>query len=387
MSHWRLLSLALGAVLVTASPSARSAPPTPTPYVKAPILPSQARYLEVMQNANHHLRDGGLRDRVQLVKGHDGSPLHWSGSYGTVFKGRTPTQTVAIRVFHATAKPETIRDIQHRYERIQAFFDKLSADKKMPAELLPVAFVAAGLHVDGHDVPILKSPWVEGDELHEFIGKQIASHKEASLGRLAQNWRGVMRDLRRVGVAHGDLQHRNVKVGPDLGMHLIDYDAMFVPSLKGQFNSEIGHTNFQHPEYHFDANGNPRARIRPFNDRMDHFSSFVVYASLVALAKHPELWKKYHDGNNLIFDGRRDFWHPDTSPVFKDLLASPHVEARTLARKLMEYAKGYVGSVPPLEEAIDAPESDVPFAQRVSLHGEEFSARGLSLGSQAVPRP
>lgn len=390
MALRRIFAAALGIALAFSSVDALSAPPpvrAPSVAPPVPALPSQGRYVQMMQNPQHYLRDGALAGRVELVRGKDGAPLHWSGSFGTVFKGRTPTQNVAIRVFHPGGKPEGIREIEHRYTNLESYFAKLSKTNKMPTELLPVSYVKEGLHTGGQDLPLVKSPWIEGDELGDFVGKQIQGGSTASLEKLAKNWRGVLADLRGAGIAHGDLQHRNVKVEGDLGIRLIDYDAMFIPPLKGGVNSEIGHPNFEHPTYHFDANGNLRPKARPYDEKMDHFSSLVVYTSLVALSKHPGLWARFHNDDNLIFEGRRDFLHPETSPVFAELLGSPHVEVRQLATKLIAAAKGDPTKLGNLEDVLGSKEPAPEFATRVSLHGDVFTAQPASLGSQAVARP
>jgi hypothetical protein len=135
-------------------------------------------------------------------------------------------------------------------------------------------------------------------------------------------------------------------------MRLLDYDSMFIPEFKGRFNSEVGQPNFQHPEYHFDAAGNFRPSARPFDGRMDHFSAHVMYLSLLAVAKDPSLWDKFHNENNLIFEGYRDYRSPETSPVFAELSRSRSPRVRAIAAKLAEYAKRPASSCPPLEETL-----------------------------------
>jgi hypothetical protein len=357
------------------------------PAVKAPSFPAQGRYVQAMQHPEHYVTDAALAGRIKvasvMVAGR-AEPLHWSGNFGTVFKASTPTQTIALRVFHPSTKPEAVHDLAHRYATVEAHFATLAAAKKMPPELLPVAWVSKGLRIDGHDVPIVKSPWVEGDELHDAVAKLVT--RPHALEALASSWRGAVRDLGAADIAHGDLQHRNVKVEAGTGnLRFVDYDAMYVPDLKGHMNSEVGHPNFQHPAFHFDAKGNARPSFRPFDASMDHFSSLVIYTSLVALSKHPKLWDTYHNEHTLIFDGHRDFLRPETSPLFAELLQSPHEEVRTLAQKLMGYAKGSPKDVPALDLALGAAGGKKAFATRASLHdGTLARVEGLSLGSQAV---
>ncbi len=97
----------------------------------------------------------------------------------------------------------------------------------------------------------------------------------------------------------GDLQHGNVMISRSGDPILIDYDGMYVPGMPYQASNEVGHPNFQHPE----RSGSF------FNEKIDRFSSIVLYLSLHCLASEPSLWKKYHTGENLLFS-RKDYQDP-----------------------------------------------------------------------------
>lgn len=314
--------------------------------------PTQERYIQAMRNPNHYLRDPGLKDRVELKQGNDG-PLHWSGTFGTVFKGTTTSgRSYAIRVFHPGQKVEGVAEIQFRYERLQTFFGKLGNEGKLPTEIIPVAFVREGLKIDGERVPLMKTPWIEGREVDDWVVRRLDQNNPRAVETLADNFRSLVKDLRKVGIAHGDLHHRNIKIEADGAMRLLDYDSMFIPEFRGRFNSEVGHPNFQHPQYHFDAQGNFKASERPFNENMDNFSSIVIYTSLLAVSKDPGLWTKFHNENNIIFEGQRDYLNPAGSPVFAALRSSPSPRVQALAAKLATYAKMAAKDVPTLEEAL-----------------------------------
>jgi hypothetical protein len=364
-----LPSLAAGIALagaLIAPPAALAAPralgilPPQAPPAAHPVppgkdgvrWPTQERYAQAMRNPDHNLRDPALRERVQLKQDATG-PVHWSGTFGTVFKGTTPSgRSFAIRVFHPGQKAEGVKEIQFRYERLATYFEGVAKQRKLPVELMPVAFVRDGLEIDGQRLPLLKTPWIEGREVDDWVTRRIAQGRPDAVEGLADNFRTLVRDLQTIGIAHGDLHHRNIKIEADGTMRLLDYDSMFIPEFKGRFNSEVGHPNFQHPGYHFDAAGNFRASERPFDGRMDHFSSHVMYVSLLAIAKDPSLWEQFHNENNLIFEGHRDYRTPGASPVFAALARSPSPRVRALAGKLAEYAKRPASSCPSLEETL-----------------------------------
>lgn len=209
-------------------------------------------------------------------------------------------------------------------------------------------------------------PWVEGAELGDWVGAMLEKGNLHYVDDLAHNWRLLMKDMSTLGIAHGDLHHRNVMIDSTGMIRLPDPDSRFVPGLEHEANSEVGVKNFQHPDYHFDRTTKALQKSpRPFDARMDHFSSLVIYTSLKALAHDPSLWKlkpdtrtgvAIHDDETLIFDGARDFVDPDASPLFQRLEQSPSLAVRELAKRLKHYAKGRPEAVPDLEQAIQGVE-------------------------------
>lgn len=350
LRRWMAAAL-VGAFLANA-PAALAAPAQ---------FPSQQRYIQAMHHADHYLVDPKLRGRVTLETGADGAPKYWSGSFGTVFRGTTTSgRQLSIRVFHPNGKGESVGVLQRRYETMQTYFDQLRGKKMLPPEIIEAAFVPHGLAIDGEQLPLLKMPWVGGRQLDDWVGRRLGQGRANAVDLLAHDWKNAMADLGTLKIAHGDLHHGNVKIDDRGHLRLLDYDGMYVPGLAGLTGWEIGHPNYQHPAYHFDAGGNFHAANvgdRPFDDKMDNFSSIVIYVSLKAVAKQPELWQKYHNEDNLIFEGKRDFLHPDTSPVFADLKRSPDPEVRMLASKLAAYAKGSPKAVPSLKQALDTASS------------------------------
>ena len=60
--------------------------------------------------------------------------------------------------------------------------------------------------------------------------------------------------------------------------------------MEGWTASEVGHQHYQHP----------KREAQHFDEKLDRFSSLVIYLSLLALAEQPGLWQEYHD-ENLLF--------------------------------------------------------------------------------------
>jgi serine/threonine protein kinase len=312
-----------------------------------------------MYNSGQYLRDPKLRG-AQVKRDHKERPIVYSGSFSSVFKIKTASgRRIAVRVFHPDDQVSERQDVAalgRRYKALGSYLGSLRSKNRLPPELVEFAYVEDGIRVDGESLPIMKLPWVTGRNLDDWVERRLKQNRKGALGALARNWRASIRDLRTVGIAHGDLHHGNIVLEPDGVMRFLDYDSMYAPPLDGLKNSEVGHPNFQHPKYHFPL------RSRPFDKNMDNFSALVIYTSLVAVEDNPALWGKYHNDFNLIFEGERDFVNPDTSPVFRELLASRSPEVKGLARVLMRYAKGEPENVPSLERAIAA--ANRPWYQR-----------------------
>src|SRR3989475_511082 len=91
-------------------------------------------------------------------------------------------------------------------------------------------------------------------------------------------------------------------------IHLLDYDGMWVPPLRGRHATEIGHRAYQHPE----RSG------QDYGQEIDRFSALVIYLSLAALEMDATLWERFHTGDNLIFV-REDFQQSGRSAIWQQL--------------------------------------------------------------------
>jgi hypothetical protein len=132
-------------------------------------------------------------------------------------------------------------------------------------------------------------------------------------------------------VAHGDLQHGNVLVTSDGGLKLIDYDGMWVPKLKGQKGNEVGHPDYQ----------SPLRSEKDFHADIDGFAGDVIHVAIRALIRKPDLWKKYNNGDNLLFR-RQDFLEPKKSVLFDELRALGDEQIRDKVNDLVRQCGGKV---------------------------------------------
>src|SRR5262249_39712107 len=155
----------------------------------------------------------------------------------------------------------------------------------------------------------LKMHWVEGYLLNDFVRKNV--ERPRILEALSDIWVRMAQRLREARIAHADLQHGNVILVPgskagSLAVKLIDYDGMFVPALAQRPSGEVGHPNFQHPE---------RLKKGTYNAEVDRLPFLTVACALRGLVVGgPALWKKYDNGDNLLFRAQ-DLANPGQSPL------------------------------------------------------------------------
>lgn len=185
-----------------------------------------------------------------------------------------------------------------------------------------------GIEVNGKLYPTTRMKWVEGENIAKYI---YAHRKEKNvLLKLADDFLKMCKLLHSHHIAHGDLQHGNILVGDDGGLHLVDYDSVYVPGLSGSKDIVAGDIKYQHP--------NRKDNVE-VNEKLDYFSELVIYLSILGVAEDAKLAKKHNleDGDNLLFaeDDYKDF---ENSKIFKELS-----KLSVKIQQLLGFLKDYLG--------------------------------------------
>ena len=107
-------------------------------------------------------------------------------------------------------------------------------------------YVDEGIIVNGLKYPTTRMRWVDGLDIKKFLCR----HREEKerLKKLASKFLKMTYELHQSGIAHGDLQHGNILIDKDDNLFLIDYDSMYLPTLKGQGDIIAGLKGYQHPK-------------------------------------------------------------------------------------------------------------------------------------------
>lgn len=291
--------------------------------------PSAQDYNEAIQNPATSFADRDLR-RGTVESNKLGLPKVMSGAFASVYKINSNESPWAVRCF-LNSRP----DHQERYKHISDFvlFDDLECT-------VPFYYLEQGIKIKGSWYPILKMEWVEGRTLEKFLDENF-NKKPLVLGLLKQ-FDDMVLDLNRAGIAHGDLQHGNIIV-TDQGLRLVDYDALYVPALKGWQSPEVGHPNFQHP----------LRSERNFDPGVDNFSAWLIHLSLLALSVDPELYRLAEGGDDSILFKRSDFLEPRKSELFRILVEHPATELRQAGLMLTSMLAVEPSAIPSLAAGAD----------------------------------
>lgn len=269
--------------------------PTTEEYSDVLGMPPGTRPFRAGEPALNAVRDGSVEKGKHY--------LHRDvGQYAAVYRFVKPDgKALALRCL-LQAPPA---DVEFRCAEQQAYL------KQHP---LPY-FVEAGyyekaIQVGNEWYPVFTMDWVQGRTLHDYVQRRCKTAQSLSLSQIATQWETMLVDLRKAGIAHGDLHPLNALVRDDGKIVLVDYDTLFVPALKSLPAPLSGCEGYVHPSY---LSGTPR----PFNEAMDTFGGAVVLLSLRALADDPTMFERFSQ-DNLLFTGE-DLSLPNQSKLF-DLL-------------------------------------------------------------------
>jgi hypothetical protein len=262
-----------------------------------------------------------------------------SGQFAIVFKLMVQEAETAVRVYES--EPHA-RQSESHYRSVDNYFGR-----GRPSCLIAFRHYSDEMDVNGLWYPVLTMEWLRGPQLGAWIAERVKAGDSAALRDMADRWVDLIEELRRSGVAHGDLQHGNVLV-VDGVPKLIDYDGMWASSFGEQPCLEQGHLAYQHPQ-------------RPgqlASLALDDFSAWVILLALRGLASDLGLWQRHvHNEDDekdrpLLFstENLRPLSDPSHSgQLWEDLLRSSDPEVQGWARELRAALDQPFEKIPPFE--------------------------------------
>ena len=231
-----------------------------------------------------------------------------SGAFAGIFKIRNlkSGKEYALRCFLSGGKQENI----NRIEDISNYLENLSVDW-----LCKNTLHKEGIKIKVNLYPIILLEWSHGQKLNDYVSFIIDDNQKIS--ELQNKLVELSHDLEAKDIAHGDIQSGNVLVeqanNGGITLKLVDYDAMYIPTLKGEQAIEKGHSSFQHP----------KRNMSDYNPLIDRFSFWLLLTSLEALKYDKTLWNKdlrggFNDEDNFLFKSK-DLSNPQSSELVRRL--------------------------------------------------------------------
>ncbi|MEM3341421.1 MAG: HEAT repeat domain-containing protein, partial [Thermoplasmata archaeon] len=369
--------------------------------------PSLADYQDAIQNPSLCFRDSELRSGRPVLD-MLGLPRPMTGNFASVYEFICPVKsekeagdkdrksdkekkeerkTRKVKKYAVRCFLYNFPDQQKRYNAISMYLKKMVREK-LPF-LVDFEYQPEGILVHGEWYPVVKLEWIEGVHLSQFIEQCIFRGELGVLDNLAEEWVSLLRGLKKAGVSHGDLSHSNVLVsgvqipagaGKKEGISfeklmLIDYDGMFVPPLEGLLSNETGHPAYQHPA---------RTNL-DFGQYIDNFAGLVIYVSLRALREKPELWKKYHTGENLLFTAD-DYRNPAGSEVFRELKQLKDRKTLYLVDIIEKAFSSRIRDVPSLIDIVEIDFAEKISPSRIGAGTDTIAAPASALGEVVALR-
>ena len=232
-----------------------------------------------------------------------GEPVMSSGNFAVVFKMRDVRdgKLYAVKCF--------IKDQPGRDESYKKIADELEVISS--SYILPLRYLENELFVDSdqcsdEEFPVVVMEWVEGETLDSYVNRNLDNPYE--LAMLSYRFNRMAAWLLAQPFAHGDLKPDNILVRPDGSPVLVDYDGMFVPSMKGEKARETGSPDYRHPN----------RTDTDFNEHIDDFSIAAIALSLKAISLKPSLKSASTHADTLLLT-EEDFPQPSESRMLSEI--------------------------------------------------------------------
>ena len=261
--------------------------------------PLISEYVKAIQDADDNLDK--LAYLTPVLDNH-GEPYRSSGAFAVVFKmqEKSTGKYYALKCFteEQEGRADAYRQIADELDMVDSPY--ITSVKYMEKEL----FVDSQCEED--EFPVLLMDWVEGETMEAYIAANY--HNQSAMSLLCYRFGKMAAWLRSQSFAHGDVKPDNIIIRPDGSLTLVDYDGMFVSSMKGCKSPTVGTKDFSHPLRTMDD----------FDETIDDFSLASIALSLKAISMKSTLLDTYGASDRLLFS-ENDYRNPSNSKVISAL--------------------------------------------------------------------
>ena len=261
--------------------------------------PLISEYVKAIQDAGDNLEQ--LAHLTPVLDDH-GEPYRNSGAFAVVFKmqDKSTGKYYALKCFteEQEGRADAYRQIADELDMVDSPY--ITSVKYMEKEL----FVDSQCEED--EFPVLLMDWVDGETMEAYIAANYRN--QSAMSMLSYRFGKMAAWLRTQSFSHGDIKPDNIIVRPDGSLTLVDYDGMFVPSMKGSQSPTIGTRDFSHP----------LRTVDDFDETIDDFSLASIALSLKAISMKSTLLDIYGASDRLLFS-ENDYRNPSNSKVISAL--------------------------------------------------------------------
>ena len=261
--------------------------------------PLISEYVKAIQDVGDNLDK--LAYLTPVLDDH-GEPYRSSGAFAVVFKmqDKSSGKYYALKCFteEQEGRADAYRQIADELDMVDSPY--ITSVKYMEKEL----FVDSQCEED--EFPVLLMDWVDGETMEAYISANY--HNQSAMSLLGYRFGKMAAWLRSQSFAHGDVKPDNIIIRPDGSLTLVDYDGMFVPSMKGSQSPTIGTRDFSHP----------LRTVDDFDETIDDFSLASIALSLKAISMNSTLLDTYGASDRLLFS-ENDYRNPSNSKVISAL--------------------------------------------------------------------
>ena len=261
--------------------------------------PLISEYVKAIQDAGDNLDK--LSHLTPVLDDH-GEPYRSSGAFAVVFKmqDKRTGKYYALKCFteEQEGRADAYRQIADELGMVDSSY--ITSVKYMEKEL----FVDSQCEED--EFPVLLMDWVDGETMEAYIAANYRN--QSAMLMLSYRFGKMAAWLRTQSFSHGDIKPDNIIVRPDGSLTLVDYDGMFVPSMKGSQSPTIGTRDFSHP----------LRTVDDFDETIDDFSLASIALSLKAISMKSTLLDIYGASDRLLFS-ENDYRNPSNSKVISAL--------------------------------------------------------------------
>ena len=340
--------------------------------------PLISEYVKAIQDAGDNLEQ--LAYLTPVLDDH-GEPYRSSGAFAVVFKmqDKSTGKYYALKCFteEQEGRADAYRQIADELDMVDSSY--ITSVKYMEKEL----FVDSQCEED--EFPVLLMDWVEGETMEAYIAANY--HNQSAMSMLCYRFGKMAAWLRSQSFAHGDVKPDNIMIRPDGSLTLVDYDGMFVSSMKGSKSPTIGTKDFSHPLRTMDD----------FDETIDDFSLASIALSLKAISMNSTLLDTYGASDRLLFS-EKDYRTPSNSKVIsalqglmcdKDFCTLYSLFMLALARKELSACsfRLFIGEKPILPQTIEDISTKVTDEERKEALVDEWGVKYSKDGRKLLKAP